>query len=66
MRKNQKRLDFLKVFLAVSKVPPVIETIYEPYLLQIGFLERTPRGRKATGAAYKHLGFDEPKQNTLL
>lgn len=33
-----------------------IEDFYEPYLMQIGLLERTPRGRKVTGKAYKHLG----------
>lgn len=33
-----------------------IEDVYEPYLLQIGYLQRTPRGRVATAAAYKHLG----------
>jgi holliday junction DNA helicase RuvB len=33
-----------------------IEDFYEPYLMQIGLLERTPRGRKATHKAYKHLG----------
>lgn len=43
-----------------------IETVYEPYLLQIGFLERTPRGRRATDSAYKHLGFDIPKNRTLF
>lgn len=51
---------------AISEEMDTIETIYEPYLLQIGFLERTPRGRKATSNAYKHLGFDEPKVQTLL
>lgn len=39
-----------------------IEEVYEPYLMQIGFLERTPRGRVATSAAYKHLGLN--KENT--
>ncbi|MBL7141901.1 Holliday junction branch migration DNA helicase RuvB [Patescibacteria group bacterium] len=34
-----------------------IEEIYEPYLIQLGFLNRTPRGRTATGLAYKHLGY---------
>jgi len=34
-----------------------IEEIYEPYLIQLGFLNRTPRGRMATDLAYKHLGF---------
>jgi holliday junction DNA helicase RuvB len=33
-----------------------IEDFYEPYLMQIGLIERTPRGRKATPKAYKHLG----------
>ena len=40
-----------------------IEDVYEPYLLQIGFLSRTPRGRCATAAAYRHLGLS-PTGNT--
>jgi len=39
-----------------------IEDVYEPYLLQLGFLQRTPRGRMATEAAYRHLGFEPPKR----
>lgn len=44
-----------------------IEDFYEPYLLQIGFIERTPRGRKATAKAYKHIGKtpDEPQQSLV-
>jgi Holliday junction DNA helicase RuvB len=38
-----------------------IEDVYEPYLLQLGFLMRTPRGRVATPAAYDHLGFAAPQ-----
>jgi Holliday junction DNA helicase RuvB len=34
-----------------------IEDLYEPYLIQIGFLHRTPRGRVATKIAYEHLGY---------
>lgn len=41
-----------------------IEDFYEPYLLQIGFIERTPRGRKVTLKAYRHLGLD--KNQSLL
>lgn len=37
-----------------------IEDVYEPYLLQLGFLERTPRGRKVTALAYSHLGMVPP------
>jgi Holliday junction DNA helicase RuvB len=47
-----------------------IEDFYEPYLMQIGLLERTPRGRKVTHKAYKHLGAtkspEDTKQNKLL
>lgn len=38
-----------------------IEDFYEPYLLQIGFIERTPRGRRVTPKAYRHLGRAEPE-----
>lgn len=39
-----------------------IEDFYEPYLLQLGFIERTPRGRRVTRKAYAHLGKDHPVQ----
>jgi Holliday junction DNA helicase RuvB len=38
-----------------------IEDFYEPYLLQLGFIERTPRGRRVTAKAYKHLGKSAPE-----
>ncbi len=41
---------------ALSEEADTIMDVYEPYLLQLGFLERTPRGRMATPLAYKHLG----------
>ena len=41
----------------VAEEMETIEDIYEPFLLQIGFLSRTPRGRTATPAAYAHLGY---------
>jgi Holliday junction DNA helicase RuvB len=41
---------------AISEEPDAIEDIYEPYLLQIGFLDRTPRGRVATRRTYEHFG----------
>ncbi len=43
-----------------------IEEVYEPYLMQIGFLARTPRGRVATGLAYEHLGMVQPETAKLL
>ena len=45
-----------------------IEDFIEPYLMQIGLLERTPRGRKVTPKTYKHLGKPLPKtdQTTLI
>ncbi len=45
---------------AISEEPDTIMDVYEPYLLQLGFLERTPRGRVATKAAYEHLGLSHP------
>ncbi|HHY37712.1 MAG TPA: Holliday junction branch migration DNA helicase RuvB [Clostridia bacterium] len=41
---------------AIGEEPDTIEDVYEPYLLQIGFLQRTPRGRMVTTLAYEHLG----------
>src|SRR3954467_8865578 len=49
--------------VAVGEEADTIEDVYEPYLLQCGFLKRTPRGRVATAAAYAHLGLPAP---TLL
>lgn len=48
---------------AISEEPDAIEDIYEPYLLQIGFLDRTPRGRIATRRAYEHFGRVPPGGN---
>jgi holliday junction DNA helicase RuvB len=46
--------------VAVGEEQDTIEDVYEPYLLQQGLLKRTPRGRVATAAAYRHLGLDYP------
>lgn len=46
---------------SISEDRESIEEMIEPYLIQIGFLNRTPRGRTATAAAYKHFGFDPPQ-----
>ena len=45
---------------AIGEEAITIEDVYEPYLMQIGFLSRTPRGRCVTGLAYKHLGIEQP------
>ncbi|NNC40406.1 MAG: Holliday junction branch migration DNA helicase RuvB [Acidimicrobiia bacterium] len=46
--------------IAVGEEPETVEDAYEPFLLQIGLLQRTPRGRVATSSAYTHLGLDPP------
>jgi len=53
---------------ALSEEPDTIMDVVEPYLLQLGFLDRTPRGRVATRGAYEHLGitYEEPPQPTLF
>lgn len=45
---------------AIGEESDTVMDVYEPYLIQIGFLERTPRGRKVTEAAYHHLGVSIP------
>jgi len=45
---------------AVGEDPGTLEEVYEPFLMQQGFLARTPRGRTATAAAYRHFGFPPP------
>jgi len=43
-----------------------LEDLYEPYLIQAGFLQRTPRGRIASAAAYRHLGIVAPPRDGSL
>ena len=50
---------------AVGEEPDTVEDVVEPYLLQLGFLQRTPRGRVATPRAYAHLGITAPGQLPL-
>jgi Holliday junction DNA helicase RuvB len=51
---------------AIGEEAVTIEDVYEPYLMQIGFLSRTPRGRCVTPAGYRHLGIEMDGQQTLL
>ena len=48
---------------AIGEDSGTLEDVYEPYLLQNGFLNRTPRGRMASAQAYKHLGYPMPDKN---
>ena len=49
---------------AIGEEAVTIEDVYEPYLMQIGFLNRTPRGRCVTRAAYLHLGLTPPGEDS--
>ena len=51
---------------ALAEEEDALEEVYEPFLIQIGFLDRTPRGRVATRLAYQHLGIEPPRKNNLL
>lgn len=51
---------------ALSEEEDAIEEIYEPYLMQLGLLDRTQRGRVATALAYKYFGMDEPRKQPQL
>ena len=50
---------------AIGEEAVTLEDVCEPYLMQLGFLSRTPRGRCATQLAYKHLGFLQDGQTIL-
>src|SRR5215472_9285931 len=51
---------------SLSEEEDAIEEIYEPYLMQLGLLDRTQRGRVATALAYKHFGMNEPRRQPAL
>ncbi|MCU1462976.1 MAG: ruvB [Acidimicrobiales bacterium] len=52
------------VAISVGEQPDTVEDVYEPFLMQLGFLQRTPRGRVATPAAWAHLGLPAPPPAT--
>jgi Holliday junction DNA helicase RuvB len=52
--------------VAVHEEPDTIEDVYEPYLLQRGFLQRTPRGRCATAHAFRHVGVGPPADSARM
>lgn len=54
------------IAMSLSEEPETVEDVHEPYLMQIGFLARTSRGRVATELAYQHLGIEPPEQQTRL
>ncbi len=51
---------------ALSEEEGTIEEVHEPYLLQIGLIERTPRGRTVTNKGYEHIGAERPGQQKLI
>ncbi len=54
------------VAVAVGEDPDTLQDVYEPFLIQQGFLERTPRGRCATVLAWKRFGLTPPPQQTTI
>ena len=51
---------------AINEERDAIEDMYEPFLIQAGFLDRTPRGRVATARAYQYLGLTAPGKDSRL
>ncbi len=49
--------------VAIGEEPTTLEEVYEPYLIMLGFLKRTPRGREVTKIAYQHMGKTFPKES---
>jgi Holliday junction DNA helicase RuvB len=54
------------IAVAVSEDPDTLQDVYEPYLIQQGFLERTPRGRCATALAYRRIGMTPPQRQATF
>ncbi len=54
------------ISISVGEEPDTIEDYYEPFLVQVGVLARTPRGRYATPAAYNHLGMNLPEESNTI
>jgi Holliday junction DNA helicase RuvB len=52
--------------VAIGEEADTLEDVYEPYLLQLGLLQRTPRGRVVTPAAFEHLGLPPPARDPRL
>ena len=52
--------------VAIGEQPDTLEDVYEPYLLQLGLMQRTPRGRVVTPAAFEHLGLPPPARDPRL
>ncbi len=50
---------------ACGEEAETVEEVYEPFLIQEGYLQRTPRGRMATPKAYQHLRLPPPQQGTI-
>lgn len=61
-----KPVGLSNLAVAIGEEPDTIESVIEPYLIRIGFLQRTPRGREITGLGAKHIGMAHPEQPTLL
>ena len=59
-----KTTSAVNLAAAVGEEAVTLEDVYEPYLMQIGFLARTPRGRCITQAACRHLGLPIPGSGT--
>lgn len=51
---------------ALSEDPETLEEVHEPFLIQLGLIKRTPRGRQATERAYTHFGYPLPEQGRLM
>lgn len=63
---NGRPVGVETIAASISETRETIEDIYEPYLLQLGFIMRTPRGRIVTEAGYRHMGITYPKSPSLF
>jgi hypothetical protein len=66
IKHGRPRAEHCEAIESLSEEEDAIEEMYEPYLMQLGLLDRTQRGRVATALAYKHFGMDEPRRQPGL
>ena len=58
LQKLDREKTVINLYAAIGEDKGTVEDVYEPYLMQIGFIIRTPRGRVATKRAYDHFGLE--------
>ncbi len=63
---NGRPVGLDTIAASIAEAPETIEDVYEPYLLQLGYIQRTPRGRIVTERGYEHFGISYQKEGETI